>query len=89
MKTIQAALQFGLSNVLQIMSPCAIFRNTIFLRGFDLKIKMGVPLLRTELNIVVLFSKQNNQLYNSASVVFYKLCLHVPFLETLFSEELS
>ena len=60
------------------MSASAFFRNPIFLRGFDLKIKMCLTLLlRTKINIVHLFSEQHDRLYNSAAVTFYKLCLHI------------
>ena len=57
------------------MSASATIGNLIFVRGFDVKIKMCLTLLlRTKLNTVNLFSKQYNQLYNWVSVRFYELC---------------
>ena len=68
------------------MSTNAIIRKPLFLRGFDLKINMGVTLLfRAEFKQLNFFRKQDIKIYNSASVTFYKLCLEMPLLETQFS----
>ena len=47
---------------------------------------MGVTLLfRTEFKQVNFFEEQDIEIYNSASVTFYKLCLQMPLLESRFS----
>ena len=67
------------------MSTSAIIRNSIFLRRFDLKIKMGITLLlHIEFNELNLFSPKHIKIYNSPSATFYKWRLQVPLLETQF-----
>ena len=68
------------------MYPNAIIRNLVFLRVPDLKIKMGITLLsHTELKQVNFFREQDTEIYNSASVTFYKLYVQMPLLESRFS----
>ena len=58
-------LEFGFSNVLQIMSGNAISGHTFFTRGFYLEMKIRITFLyENQLQQMELFSKKLIELYN-------------------------
>ena len=58
-------LEFGFSNVLQIMSGNAISGHTFFTRGFYLEMKIRITFLyENQLQQMALFSKKLIELYN-------------------------
>ena len=75
-------LEFGLSNVLQIMSANAIARHMFFTRRFYLKREIKITFLyEKQFQKMTAFFTELIELYNSASPTIYKLCAQIQFFE--------
>ena len=75
-------LEFGFSNVLEIMSVNAISRHLFFTRGFYLEMEIRITFLyEKQFQQVTPFSKELIELYNSASATLYKLCGQIQFFQ--------
>ena len=73
-------LEFGFSNVLQIMSGNAISRHMFLIREFYLELEIRITFLyEKQFQQMTLFSKELRELYNSASATLYKLCAQIQF----------
>ena len=68
LKRTNRYLEFGLSNVLQIMSANAISRHMFFTKVFYLEMEMNITFLyQKQFQQMTPFSKELIDLYNSAS----------------------
>ena len=75
-------IEFGISNVLQIMSGNAISRHLFFTRGFYLEMEMSITFLyKNSFQQMTPFYKELVELYNSASATIYKLSEHINFFQ--------
>ena len=75
-------LEFGLSNILQIMSASAISRHMSCTRGFFLEKEIRVTFLyEKQLQQMTQLSKELTELYNLASARLYKLSAQIHFLQ--------
>ena len=75
-------LEFGFTNVLQIMWWNAISRHMFFTRGFCLDMEMRITFLyEKQFQQMTQFSKELIELYNLASTMLYKLSAQINFLQ--------
>ena len=75
-------LEFGLSNLLQIISGIAISRHLFFTRGFYLKREIRITFLyEKQFQQMKPFSTELIGLYNSSSAMLYKLCAQIQFFQ--------
>ena len=75
-------LQFGLSNVLQIMSPNAISRHMFFEREFYLEMEIRITFLyEKQFQQMAPFPKELIELDKSASETLDKLSAQIKFLQ--------
>ena len=73
-------LEFGFSNVLQIMSGNSISRHMFFTRGFYLELEIRITFLyEKQFQQMTPFCKDLRELYNSASAMLYKFCAQIQF----------
>ena len=73
-------IEFGFSNVLQIMSGNAISRHMFFTRGFYLELEIRITLLyEKQFQQMTPFSKDLRELYILASARIYKLSVQINF----------
>ena len=78
-------VHFGFSNVLQIICGNGIFKNLVFIRGFDLNIELTITaLLYSEFLQWTQFYRTLILRYISTSAILYKLCVQMVLLRTLF-----
>ena len=84
-------LEFGFSNVLQIMSGNAISRHMFLIREFYLEFEIRITFLYDkQFQQMTLFSKELRELYNSASATLlnyvrkYNFFCHATFKRRLF-----
>ena len=67
-------LEFGFTNVFQMMWSNAICRHMFFTRGFCLAMEMRITFLyENQFQQMTPFYKELGELYNSASLTLYKL----------------
>ena len=75
-------LEFGFSNVLQIISGTALSGHLFLTRGFFLEIEIRITFLyENHIQQMTLFSKELTELYNSASAMLYKLSQQTQLLQ--------
>ena len=75
-------LEFGFTNVLQIMSGNAISRHMFFKRGFFLEMEMRITFLYVkQFQQITQFSKKLIELCNWASAKLYKLSAQIQFFK--------
>ena len=75
-------LEFGFSNVLQIILGTALSRHLFLTRGFFLEIEIRITFLHEKhIQQMTLFSKELTELYNSASAMLYKLSQQTQLLQ--------
>ena len=71
-------LEFGLTNVLQIMSANSISTHMSFTRGFYLEMEVRITFLyEKQFQQMTPFSTERIELYNSASATLYKLSTQI------------
>ena len=79
-------LEFGLTNVLQIMPASSISTHMSFTRGFFLEMEVRMTFLyEKQFQKITPFFTELMELYNSASVTFYQLCWGMLFPDTFFT----
>ena len=75
-------LEFGFSNVLQIMSGNAISRHMFLIREFYLELEIRITFLyEKQFQQMTLFSKELIELHNLASTTLYKLSAQIKFFQ--------
>ena len=75
-------VEFGFSNVLQIMSWNAISKHMFFTRGFYLEMEIRITFLyELQFQQMIPFPKELIELYDWASGTLYKLCAEIQFFQ--------
>ena len=76
-------LEFGLTNVLQIMSANAISRHMFFTRAFYLEMEMRITFLyENQFQQMTPFYNELVELYNSVAATLYKFCAEIQFIQS-------
>ena len=76
-------LEFGLSNVLQIMSANALSRHLFLTRGFYLEMEITITFsYEKQFQQMTPFPKELTEVYNSAPAMLCKLCAQIQFYQS-------